>query len=197
MSRDIQEHSRKSGFPGKSTGSGVTGVSILVSPFTSCVSLGTQASLRLHFFGCKMRITLSTSQGRERESVCKAHSLAPSTKWMHGKWQPTSLLLYKQLKAGRQKEWRVFWPRLVGGYYDTKQKGDRCPERKAEARENTHKYNKTNHCSLSPAVKYTLNTAGEINLLGDAVWICSYNHFRVGAGRRREDKMGWHVRREL
>lgn len=108
--------------------------------------------------------------------------------------QLTALLLCKQLKAGRQKDWPVFWPRLVREYCDTKQEGDRCPGRKAEARENTH--NKTNHHSLSPAVKYTLDTAGEINLLGDAVWICSYNHFWVGAGKRREDKMGWHVRRE-
>lgn len=53
---------QKCGLVGKSMGSRVSVlVSILISPFTSCVSLGTHASLRLYFLGRKMRITLSTS----------------------------------------------------------------------------------------------------------------------------------------
>lgn len=53
-------------------------VSIRVSPFTSHVSLCTQASWRLHFLGGKVRMTVSTSKGRESESVCQLLGLVPN-----------------------------------------------------------------------------------------------------------------------
>lgn len=74
------------------------------------------------------------------------------------------------------------WPRLVAVYCYAKQDRERYPERKAEVRENTHKGNKTNHCPLSLAIKYTLDTASQINFLGDCFQIGFYKTSLQGGG---------------
>lgn len=63
MGRDVREHSRKCGLLATSVGSGVrlSWASVLILPFTSYVSLSTQASLRLNFLGWKISVTLSVS----------------------------------------------------------------------------------------------------------------------------------------